>query len=75
MNNLNLFWDEFKKIQHAKKYGILPANLVRKYENLQKIANELNDDERSSHPYIMKIINGTTITNKFNKKLYFKLGE
>ncbi len=75
MTTLSNFWDEFKKINQAKFNGIKPANLVRKYEELQNIANQLSDEDKASHPYISKIINGETVTNNYGKKLYFKLGE
>lgn len=75
MTTLSNFWDEFKKINQAKFNGIKPANLVRKYEELQNIANQLSEEDKASHPYIKKVINGETVTNSNNKKLYFKLGE
>lgn len=71
---IKLFWEEFKKINHAKKYGAKPETLVRKYEELQDIANQLTNEEQASHPYIKRVVNGEVVKNNFGKKLYFKLG-
>lgn len=73
--NLNKFWDlnKLRKLQNSE-------NATRTYELMSNIAKEIiaNNDIDESYNYysfIKNVANGYVVTNKFGKKLYFKMGD
>ena len=73
--NLHKFWDLNKNKKYQKA-----ENVVRTQEQMSMIAKEIIanneiDEQYTYYELIKRYATGSTITNKFGRKLYFKLGE